>query len=235
MLDVDLPGLVEPPFDVVANLPYHITSPMLHRLLETAPRPSRLVLMVQREVAERIAAAPGGDELPLGVRPVPRPGRGSRFVSAARRSSPPRRSTRRSSSSSRTAQRRARAVRHRAGSPRATDELWRLVQAAFRERRKMLHNVLVASCRWTPDAVRTALAAAGIASDRRPQTVSVAEWLDLLARWDPSGPTSAGGAAPRWVGNGPRPPAVRDGDRTGRAGLGSASRPSSASRRPSST
>ena len=47
------------PYEVVANLPYHITSPILHRLLGEAPRPERLVLMVQREVAERVAAPPG--------------------------------------------------------------------------------------------------------------------------------------------------------------------------------
>ena len=58
-LDQDLVHLVPPPYDVVANLPYHITSPILHALLGTAPRPARLVLMVQREVAERIAAPPG--------------------------------------------------------------------------------------------------------------------------------------------------------------------------------
>ena len=44
---------------MVANLPYHITSPILHALLGAPPRPDRLVVMVQREVAERIAAAPG--------------------------------------------------------------------------------------------------------------------------------------------------------------------------------
>src|SRR6185503_395025 len=58
-LDQDLVHLVEPPYDVVANLPYHITSPILHALLGAPPRPDRLVVMVQREVAERIAAAPG--------------------------------------------------------------------------------------------------------------------------------------------------------------------------------
>ena len=58
-LDQDLVRLLEPPYDVVANVPYHITSPILHALLGEAPRPARLVLMVQREVAERIAAPPG--------------------------------------------------------------------------------------------------------------------------------------------------------------------------------
>ena len=58
-LDQDLVRLLEPPYDVVANLPYHITSPILHALLGRSPRPRRAVLMVQREVAERIAAPPG--------------------------------------------------------------------------------------------------------------------------------------------------------------------------------
>ncbi len=60
VLDVPIEDLVSPPFDVVANLPYHITSPTLHHLLGGEPRPERFVLMVQREVAERIAAPPGG-------------------------------------------------------------------------------------------------------------------------------------------------------------------------------
>ena len=59
-LDVPVADLVEPPYDVVANLPYHITSPVLHHMLGNEPRPDRFVLMLQREVAERIAAAPGG-------------------------------------------------------------------------------------------------------------------------------------------------------------------------------
>ena len=59
VLDTPIDDLVEAPYDVVANLPYHITSPVLHHLLGDEPRPERFVLMVQREVAERIAAAPG--------------------------------------------------------------------------------------------------------------------------------------------------------------------------------
>ena len=47
-------------WDLVANLPYHITSPILHHVLGDEPRPGRFVLMLQREVAERIAAPPGG-------------------------------------------------------------------------------------------------------------------------------------------------------------------------------
>jgi 16S rRNA (adenine1518-N6/adenine1519-N6)-dimethyltransferase len=57
--------------------------------------------------------------------------------------------------------------------------LWRLVQAAFRERRKMLHNVLSRQLPIDGAQVDAALAAAGIAPDRRPQTLAVGEWLAL--------------------------------------------------------
>jgi 16S rRNA (adenine1518-N6/adenine1519-N6)-dimethyltransferase len=50
--------LVEPP-GPVANVPYHITSPILHHVCDE-PRPDHFVLMVQRQVAERIASPPGG-------------------------------------------------------------------------------------------------------------------------------------------------------------------------------
>jgi 16S rRNA (adenine1518-N6/adenine1519-N6)-dimethyltransferase len=44
---------------VVANIPYYITSALMRHLIEAQPRPSRIVLTVQREVAERICADPG--------------------------------------------------------------------------------------------------------------------------------------------------------------------------------
>ncbi|MDX1520855.1 MAG: 16S rRNA (adenine(1518)-N(6)/adenine(1519)-N(6))-dimethyltransferase RsmA [Anaerolineae bacterium] len=46
-------------FKVVANLPYYITSAVIRHLLEADPQPARLVLMVQKEVAQRIVARPG--------------------------------------------------------------------------------------------------------------------------------------------------------------------------------
>jgi 16S rRNA (adenine1518-N6/adenine1519-N6)-dimethyltransferase len=64
--------------------------------------------------------------------------------------------------------------------PATEDELWRLVQAGFRERRKMLRNVLARQLPYDAARIEAGLAAAGIADDRRPQTLSVAEWLALL-------------------------------------------------------
>jgi 16S rRNA (adenine1518-N6/adenine1519-N6)-dimethyltransferase len=176
-LDQDLVRLVPAPYDVVANLPYHITSPILHALLGEAPRPERLVLMVQREVAERIAAPPGKMSylsvfvqyharvrVALVVPPdafEPEPAVESAVI----------------------------VVEPYAADDRleAADEdaLWRLVQAGFRERRKMLHNVLARQLPVDGSRVDAALAAADIAPDRRPQTLAVGEWLRLLEAMGP--------------------------------------------------
>ncbi len=59
-LDVELASVASDPWALVANVPYHISSPILHHVLGTEPRPRRFVMMVQKEVAERIAAPAGG-------------------------------------------------------------------------------------------------------------------------------------------------------------------------------
>ena len=57
------------PFAVVANIPYYITTPLIQRLLTSGLPVSRLALMVQKEVAEKILAAPGDDGWgPLAIR-----------------------------------------------------------------------------------------------------------------------------------------------------------------------
>ncbi len=53
-------GEITPPYKVVANLPYYLSTPLLFRLLEERRRISRMVLMLQKEVAERLVAPVGG-------------------------------------------------------------------------------------------------------------------------------------------------------------------------------
>lgn len=183
-LDHDLVHLVEPPYDVVANLPYHITSPILHALLGSPPRPERLVLMVQREVAERIAAPPGKMSylsvfvqyqakvrIAFGVHAgafEPAPAVESAVIVVE-----------------------PYALDDRLD-PETEDELWRLVQAAFRERRKMIHNVLSRQLPFDAGRVAAALATVGIDPDRRPQTLAVGEWLALREALGPIGPDGRG-------------------------------------------
>jgi 16S rRNA (adenine1518-N6/adenine1519-N6)-dimethyltransferase len=178
-LDQDLVDLVTPPYDVVANLPYHITSPILHALLGQAPRPERSVLMVQREVAERIAAPPGRMSylsvfvqyharvrIAFRVPPTafePEPAVESAVIVVEPFDADDRLD------------------------PESEDGLWRLVQAAFRERRKMIHNVLARQLPVEGTRVMQALAECGIDPDRRPQTLAVGEWLALREALGPIG------------------------------------------------
>ncbi len=183
-LDQDLVRLLEPPYDVVANLPYHITSPILHALLGRSPRPHRAVLMVQREVAERIAAPPGKMSylsvfvqyharvrIAFGVPPgsfEPEPAVESAVIVVEPYDADDRLD------------------------PATEDELWRVVQAAFRERRKMIHNVLARQLPIDAGRVTAALAAANIDPERRPQTLAVGEWLALREAIGDIGPDGRG-------------------------------------------
>ncbi|HEY4189454.1 MAG TPA: 16S rRNA (adenine(1518)-N(6)/adenine(1519)-N(6))-dimethyltransferase RsmA [Candidatus Limnocylindrales bacterium] len=170
-LDQDLVGLVEPPYDVVANLPYHITSPVLHRLLGKPPRATQLVLMLQREVAERVAAAPGEMSY-LSV-----------FVQYHAKARVAFRVPREAFEPAPKVESAVLVLEPYPDDDRldsaAEDHLWRVVQAGFRERRKMLHNVLTRQLPIDADRVDAALDTVGIARDRRPQTVAVGEWIAL--------------------------------------------------------
>lgn len=69
------PILRSGPVKVVGNIPYNITSPILFRLLEWRPVPARIILMVQKEVADRMAAEAGDRQygaLSVGVRAAAR-------------------------------------------------------------------------------------------------------------------------------------------------------------------
>jgi 16S rRNA (adenine1518-N6/adenine1519-N6)-dimethyltransferase len=170
-LDQELTRVVPPPYDVVANLPYHVTSPTLHRLLDGEPRPERLVLMLQAEVAERIAAPPGQMSylsvfvqyhaaVRVALRVPPEAFEPAPKVASA-----------------------VAVIEPHPASPLDAEreaDLWRLVQAGFRERRKMLRNVLSRQLPHLGERLDAALAAVGIAGDRRPQTLSVGEWIALL-------------------------------------------------------
>lgn len=174
-LDRPLLTIVEPPFEVVANLPYHVTSPILHRLLGGRPRPRRLVLMLQREVAERIAAAPGSmSYLSAFVQYHADVAIARRVPAAAFEPAP------KVESAIVVLHPREDVALGEPGGP-AEDRLWRLVQAGFRERRKMLRNVLPRQLPVDQATVDAALAGVGIAGDRRPQTLSVGDWIGLLA------------------------------------------------------
>ena len=176
-LDQDLVNVSPSPYDVVANLPYHITSPILHRLLGSPPRAERLVLMVQREVAERVAAPPGAMSY-LSV-----------FVQYHAKARVAFRVPRDAFEPAPKVESAVLVLEPFAADDRldaaAEDNLWRVVMAGFRERRKMLHNVLARQLPVDAARVDAALEACGIDRNRRPQTLAVGEWLALAEALGP--------------------------------------------------
>ncbi len=164
------PALAASPFKVVANLPYYITSAILRHLLEAAHKPHIVVIMVQREVAQRMAAQP--PEMSLlavsvqffaRVRIVrtiaagafyPRPKVDSAVVRLDVFDPPPL-----------AAQDSAR--------------FFEIVRAGFGERRKQLRNSLARGLALDPDAAAHALARAQIDPARRAETLTLDEWRGL--------------------------------------------------------
>lgn len=167
------------PFSVVGNLPYFAANPIIRHLLEGRPLPTELVVMVQREVAREITARPGKLSL-LGISvqnyavpealfevpPIafdPPPAVHSAVVRLTLRETP-------------------------LVPPARTEAFFQLVSGAFRNPRKQIHNALARAPGHVPDAVLPALAAAGIDSHRRPETLAIEEWLALLDAFEVATP-----------------------------------------------
>jgi 16S rRNA (adenine1518-N6/adenine1519-N6)-dimethyltransferase len=172
ILDLDITArLAGQPYVVVANLPYYITSAILRHLFEeVTPRPERIIVTVQREVAERITAAPGDmsllavsvqfygqPQIAMHLKPAafwPRPDVESAVVRIDVYSAPP------------------------VDVPGESD-FFRIVRAGFGQKRKQLRNALSAGLHLDKAQTDELLTASGIDPTRRAETLSLSEWAAL--------------------------------------------------------
>ena len=154
-------------YKVVANLPYYISSAVLRHLLEASTPPTSIVVLVQKEVGERICAEPGDLSLlavsvqyyakPTLVQQVP----ASAFYPRPKVDS---------------------AVLHLDLYPEPvvpnlpTNFFFRMVRAGFSQKRKQLANTLSAGLHLPKPEIRVALESANIDPRRRAETVSLEEW-----------------------------------------------------------
>lgn len=161
------------PYKVLGNIPYYVTGPILRHFLELERQAHIVVLMVQREVAARIVAAPGKLSL-LGVSVqfyahpeivasvpagafYPRP----KVDSAILRLRP-----------------------YRAGiSSESRRDFFTMVRAGFSAPRKQLANSLSSGLSVTAEEARNLLTETGIGSARRAETLSIEEWERLTRVW----------------------------------------------------
>jgi 16S rRNA (adenine1518-N6/adenine1519-N6)-dimethyltransferase len=157
-------------YKVIANLPYYITSPVLSHFLEADPRPSKMVVMVQKEVGEAIAAAPGKMRL-LSVKAqfYSRPAIVS-YVPAASFYPVPKVDS---------------VILRLDVYSRPPIEVsdvggfFDIVMHGFRSPRKQLRNSLAHALEMPPGQVASLLEEAGIEPKRRAETLKLEEWREL--------------------------------------------------------
>lgn len=187
ILETDLRRVAESPprLRVLGNIPYNVTTPILFKLLER-PRPAEIVLMVQHEVARRMAAQPGTGEygaLSVGVQSLARVERLFRVPSTAFRPVP------------RVESAVVRIVPHVPPpmTPAAEEDLRALTRVAFGWRRKQFQRILRDHPRYglTPEAVERLEKEFGHSLTRRPETFDALDFQrlsELLRRAGAAGP-----------------------------------------------
>ncbi|NOS66852.1 MAG: ribosomal RNA small subunit methyltransferase A [Candidatus Peribacteraceae bacterium] len=159
------------PYKIVANIPYHITSPLLrHAFLESPTSPTTMTLLIQREVAEKICDDEHAGILTIMVKLfgtpkiictvpptafIPAPAVDSAVLHIISHAKP------------------------LADRP-TIDQILKLLKISFAGKRKMLRNTF-----GNLENGMDLLAKAGIDPKRRPETLSVEEWIELARRSTP--------------------------------------------------
>lgn len=172
VLHSDIAAIVdsERPYSVVANIPYYITAPILRLFLEHRARPRSMVLMVQREVGERLAAGPGRLSALAVFAQVHAQIDVVRIVPAASFLPPP---------AVDSAVLRLRVLPEPLIPVDEQPYFFRVVRAGFSSKRKMIHNSLDRALPNRGAVIDQALADAGIDRNRRAETLSIREWHAL--------------------------------------------------------
>jgi 16S rRNA (adenine1518-N6/adenine1519-N6)-dimethyltransferase len=159
---------------VVANIPYYITSALIRHLLESNPKPRRIVLTIQKEVAERICAGPGDMSLlALSVQVYGGPRIAAHIPAGAFFPAP------KVDSSV--------LVIDIFPTPlideKILDIFFQLIKAGFSQKRKKLRNSISAGMRQPATEAEKMLRAVDIDPQRRAETLSLEEWGRLSAQY----------------------------------------------------
>lgn len=158
-------------YKLIANLPYYITTPLIMHVLEDSEKVSELVIMVQKEVGERLCAAPGSKAYGAVTVMVQYAATVARAFDVGRHAFVP-------------APEVDSTILHlipyekRPIQAQSDAVLRHVVKAAFSQRRKTLRNSL-SSLGCDKALIKQALEAAGIEDSRRAETLSVAEFVAL--------------------------------------------------------
>ena len=175
ILQVSIPSLLDTDdYMVVANVPYYITSAIFRLFLAASPRPRRMVLTVQKEVAERICAKPGDMSLlALSVQVYGQP-RITNIISSEAFYPTPKVDS---------------AIIRVDMDPepqiptQSLDTFFHLAKAGFSQKRKTLRNSISAGLRLEPLEASQLLEKSGIDPMRRAETLSMEEWATFTRQY----------------------------------------------------
>ena len=150
ILKFDL-DVLRPQYKVVANIPYYLTSALIRMLLESNNPPKLMVLLVQKEVAQRILSRPGQMSiLSFSVQYYAIP----EFIIRI-------------------------SMLKKPCFEANTKKLFRLVRAGFGEKRKMLRNSLAGGLDSSPEVIQELLGSAKISPTARAQELTMEDWKSL--------------------------------------------------------
>ncbi len=162
-----------PDYKVVANIPYYLTSNLIRVLSESTNQPSSVAILVQKEVAQRVAAAPGSMSLLSVTAQFYWKVRTGLLVPARLFKPPPKVDSQI-------------LILERLDGPLFKDvsskPFFRLVKAGFSNRRKTLHNSVSSGLHITKPEALVLLQSADINPGSRPQELSMQEWRQLYEK-----------------------------------------------------
>lgn len=172
ILNLDLDGLLhDQDFVVVANIPYYITSAIIRKLLEANKRPSRVILTIQKEVAERIIARDGKMSLlALSVQVYGKPDLVATIPAGAFFPAP----------DVDSAVLKLTLYEKPLIQEQNLDLFFKLAQAGFSQKRKTLRNSLASGLSISSQQAEKILADAQLESNRRAETLNIEEWNRLV-------------------------------------------------------
>jgi len=158
------------PYKVVANIPYYITSPILRHFLEASSKPSLMVVMVQKEVAETIVAKPGDMSLlAVSVQFYGKP-QIVDYVPARSFYPPPKVDS---------AILQIELFKQQPVQVAETDRFFEVVRAGFSAPRKQLRNSLAQGLGMSPQEAAGLIEKALISPRRRAETLDLQEWATI--------------------------------------------------------
>lgn len=162
---------IKPGYKVVANIPYNITSPLIRKFIEGENKPELMVLMVQKEVAERICAKPGSSERGLLTIIVEFYAESEIIVEVPRQDFYP------------VPKVDSAVIKIKLKYDQLDiDEkfFFKIVKAGLAAKRRQIHNSLSATMHWTKEETIAILKSVGIDPMLRAEDLTLENWLRLV-------------------------------------------------------